>query len=74
MNRNRPLGGNDMLIITGLLHPMIHLGYGLEFNQPAIVAEALANAAIHDDFMGTICFPAEQVSRRRKGSEDPLLI
>ncbi|KAI2793918.1 Oxidoreductase ptaJ [Penicillium oxalicum] len=36
----------------GLVHPLIHLGFGLEFNQPAIVAEALAQAAVHDDKLG----------------------
>ena len=37
---------------TGLLHPLIHLGFGLEFDQPAIVAQALAQAAVHDDSLG----------------------
>jgi hypothetical protein len=29
------------------LHPIIHLGLGIEFRQPAIIAEALAQAAVH---------------------------
>jgi hypothetical protein len=33
----------------GAYHPIIHLGLGIEFEQPAIVAEALAQAAAHDD-------------------------
>ncbi|KAK8050755.1 hypothetical protein PG994_012485 [Apiospora phragmitis] len=33
----------------GAYHPIIHLGLGLEFVQPALVAEALAQAAAHDD-------------------------
>ncbi|KAG6015673.1 hypothetical protein E4U41_004579, partial [Claviceps citrina] len=33
----------------GAYHPVIHLGLGIEFEQPAIVAEALAQAAAHDD-------------------------
>lgn len=41
-----------ILLLTGLVHPLIHLGFGLEFNQPAIVAEALAQAAVHDDKLG----------------------
>lgn len=36
-----------MSSFTGSLHPIIHLGFGVEFEQPAIVAEALAQAAIH---------------------------
>ncbi|KAI1159632.1 hypothetical protein F5B18DRAFT_576922 [Nemania serpens] len=33
----------------GAYHPVIHLGLGVEFEQPGIVAEALAQAAAHDD-------------------------
>lgn len=33
----------------GAYHPIIHLGLGIEFDQPSIVAEALAQAAAHDD-------------------------
>jgi hypothetical protein len=41
---------NDMLarLYAGFLHPIIHLGFGIEFGQPAIIAEALAQAACHD--------------------------
>lgn len=35
----------------GFLHPIIHLGFGIEFNQPAIIAEALAQASVHDDWI-----------------------
>lgn len=33
----------------GAFHPLIHLGLGVEFQQPVIIAEALAQAAAHDD-------------------------
>ncbi|KIX08852.1 uncharacterized protein Z518_03509 [Rhinocladiella mackenziei CBS 650.93] len=58
---------DDMLarMYGGLLHPIIHLGYGLEFQQTLIVAEALASAAIHDTFMAGICIPAEKAARER---------
>ncbi|KAL4736469.1 hypothetical protein BDV11DRAFT_211211 [Aspergillus similis] len=50
-------------LFGGLLHPIIHLGFGIEFDQPAIVAEALAQTAIHDDWTGPrFLFPAEQVA------------
>jgi Questin oxidase-like len=41
---------DDMLVrmFSGVLHPIIHLGFGVEFEQPAIIAEALAQAAVHD--------------------------
>jgi hypothetical protein len=42
---------DDMLVrmFSGILHPIIHLGFGVEFEQPAIIAEALAQAAVHDN-------------------------
>ncbi|KIW89991.1 uncharacterized protein Z519_09421 [Cladophialophora bantiana CBS 173.52] len=38
-------------LFAGYYHPFIHLGYGVEFNQPAIVAEALAQACVHSTYM-----------------------
>ncbi|KAL9135551.1 MAG: hypothetical protein Q9175_003259 [Cornicularia normoerica] len=32
---------------VGAYHPLIHLGLGVEFEQPSIIAEALAQAAAH---------------------------
>ena len=42
---------DDMLVrmFGGILHPIIHLGFGIEFEQPAIIAEALAQAAVHNN-------------------------
>ncbi|KAJ5592638.1 hypothetical protein N7537_009542 [Penicillium hordei] len=34
-------------LFEGLYHPIIHLGFGVEFDQPSIVAEGLAQAASH---------------------------
>ncbi|KAL4933814.1 questin oxidase family protein [Aspergillus undulatus] len=50
-------------LVGGLLHPIIHLGFGIEFNQPAIIAEALAQTAIHDDWTGPMfLFPVEKAA------------
>ncbi|KAJ6070795.1 hypothetical protein N7467_012114 [Penicillium canescens] len=50
-------------LFGGLIHPLIHLSFGLEFNQPAIVAQGLAQAAVHDDWLGRAFFlPAEKMS------------
>lgn len=46
----------------GFLHPLIHLGFGLEFNQPAVVAEALAQTAVHDAWIGSLLLPAEKAA------------
>ncbi|KAJ1997519.1 hypothetical protein GGI04_005370, partial [Coemansia thaxteri] len=35
------------LFMSGLLHPFIQLGYGLEFKSEAIIATALAQASVH---------------------------
>ncbi|KAL9118256.1 MAG: hypothetical protein Q9187_005201 [Circinaria calcarea] len=55
----------DLLVRTysGFLHPLIHLGFGVEFKQPAIVAEALAQAAVHDNWLTPFFKGAEQVAR-----------
>ncbi|KAL2867493.1 questin oxidase family protein [Aspergillus lucknowensis] len=52
---------NDILgrMHSGFLHPMIHLGCALEFNQPLLVAEALAAGAVHDDWPNSFLFPVE---------------
>lgn len=42
----------------GAYHPVIHLGLGIEFQQPSIVAEALAQAAAHDDSNISMLFEA----------------
>lgn len=40
---------DDLLqrMFAGFLHPLIQLMYGVEWSQPAIVAEGLAQAAVH---------------------------
>ncbi len=55
---------DDMLVRlhAGFLHPMIHLGFGVEFQQPAIIAEALAQAAVHDAWIGPFMLEAEKAA------------
>ncbi|KAL1644420.1 hypothetical protein SLS58_004334 [Diplodia intermedia] len=59
---------DDLLVRTfaGFVHPLIHLGFGIEFAQPAIVAEALAQAATHDAWIGDYLLGAEKVAEERK--------
>lgn len=62
---------NDMI---GLVHPLIHLGLGLEFNQPAIVAQALAQTAVHEDKLGCeFFFPTEQRVKNNPNPENKSL-
>ena len=44
----------------GFLHPLIHLGFGVEFSQPAIIVEALAQAAVHKGWIGPYLLEAEK--------------
>jgi hypothetical protein len=50
-------------MFAGFLHPIIHLGFGIEFGQPAIVAEALAQAAVVDNWIEKVLFAAEKAAR-----------
>ena len=47
---------------TGFLHPLIHLGFGIEFNQPAIIAEALAQTCVHDTWISPYLLKCEVAS------------
>ncbi|BDD58748.1 hypothetical protein MAP00_004003 [Monascus purpureus] len=50
-------------LYSGLLHPFIHLGFAIEFNQPAILAEALAQTAVHEDYIAPLYLvPAEKAA------------
>lgn len=61
-------------LFEGLYHPLIHLGLGVEFGQPSIVAEALAQAASHDS-MGTepYLFRSEQEAAKSVKPNAPLV-
>lgn len=56
---------DDMLVrmFAGFLHPIIHLGFGVEFQQPAIIAEALAQAAVHDVWMAPLFYGCEKAAK-----------
>lgn len=60
---------DDLLIrlYSGLLHPMIQLLYGLEWAQPAVVAQALAQAAVHraEPYKGFL-LEAERMAKERQ--------
>lgn len=60
------------LMILGIFHPYIHLGYAFEYNQPAIVAEAIAMACVHEpdpDEMAPIYIWSERLSREKSQSD-----
>jgi len=61
-------------LYAGFLHPLIHLGFGIEFRQPAIVAEALAQAAIHTTWMTPYLLKTEAASTDPSSKTFPQLI
>ncbi|KAF2800324.1 hypothetical protein K505DRAFT_370324 [Melanomma pulvis-pyrius CBS 109.77] len=56
---------NDIFcrMFTDMGAAMLHLGCGLEFQQPSVVAEALASACIHDNWPKNILLPTEEYVR-----------
>ena len=51
-----------MTNLAGFLHPLIHLGFGIEFKQPAIIAEALAQAAVHENWIARVLLDTEKIA------------
>ena len=61
-----------VLMYEGVYHPVIHLGFGIEFEQPCIIAEALAQAAAHDDtHIGTLFEACEAQAGMAYPSRNP---
>ena len=58
---------------AGFLHPLIHLGFGIEFVQPAIIVEALAQAAVHSGWIGPYLLQSEQRAQGESASIVSLL-
>ena len=58
---------NDLFarLYSGFLHPMIQLMYGIEFEQPAIIAAGLANASVHQNSLGKFFTKAEEAANKR---------
>ena len=56
-------------MFAGFYHPIIHLGFGVEFEQPAIIAEALAQAATHDVWIAKLLEPVTKVAKTTKQSK-----
>lgn len=63
----------NLMDSLGLLHPIIHLGFGIEFKQPAIVAEALAQAAIHPKWLDQYFIAVEEKVQQNQHSSDSLV-
>jgi hypothetical protein len=58
-------------LFEGLYHPLIHLGFGVEFDQPSIVAEGLAQAASHHPGLIWTTFFRRSETLARSGTVSP---
>ena len=56
-------------MFAGFYHPIIHLGFGVEFEQPAIIAEALAQAATHDVWIAKFIDPVAEAAKKATQSK-----
>lgn len=56
----------DLWLCVGSLHPIIHLGFGVEFEQPAVIAEAFAQAAIHPQRASSFLRATEELASSKK--------
>ncbi|WWC89561.1 uncharacterized protein L201_004485 [Kwoniella dendrophila CBS 6074] len=48
-------------LVGGVFHPFIHVGFGLEFNDKVVLAEGLAEAAVHSDELNAPILTPEYV-------------
>jgi hypothetical protein len=64
---------NHLIVILGFLHPLIHLGFGIEFNQPAIIAEGLAQAAVHSTWIRPLFLESERTARESSNPSKTLV-
>lgn len=64
---------NDLFarLFAGLVHPLIQLMYGLEWEQPAIIAQGLAQAAVHRDRLTTFFNMAEKKAQETSLTSPP---
>ena len=60
--------------LADLVHPMIHLGCGIEYQQPSLVAEALAGACVHENWPMKFLLPAENHVRLNKNTPSKSLL
>ncbi|KAK4657306.1 hypothetical protein QC762_211830 [Podospora pseudocomata] len=67
-------GKEDLIIrlFGGFLHPLIQLMYGLEWGLTGVVAEGLAQAAVHRDDLREFLLTAEEKGRGREEGETVL--
>lgn len=59
--------------MVGLVHPLIHFGFGIEFDQPGIIAEAMAQTAVHLRCFAPYLLGSEKIASEKGCESKPLL-
>lgn len=62
------------LMFAGFLHPIIHLGFGVEFEQPAIIAEALAQGATHSNWIAKFFYQTEEAAAKNRSKPSKSMV
>jgi hypothetical protein len=57
-----------------VIHPLIHFGFGVEFQQPTVIAEALAQATCHNSFFGPFLRTCEKLAKEQTNEKGSALI
>ncbi|KAK5042921.1 hypothetical protein LTR84_012010 [Exophiala bonariae] len=61
-------------LFSGVLHPLIHFGFGIEFQQPAIIAEGLAQAVCHSAFFKPFLLASERLAQTQRKEDSSSLV
>ncbi|KAL9084314.1 MAG: hypothetical protein Q9165_008142 [Trypethelium subeluteriae] len=64
----------QLKFLRGFLHPLIHLGFGVEFKQPAIIAEALAQAAVHQNWISQLLLGVEKAAKANRDKQSKSIV
>ncbi|KAJ9612977.1 hypothetical protein H2200_002918 [Cladophialophora chaetospira] len=66
---------DEMLVrlFAGLVHPLIHFGFGVEFEQPGIIAEAMAQTAVHLRCFAPFLLGSEKLAQEKRVRSTPLI-
>ncbi|KOS18894.1 Oxidoreductase AflY [Escovopsis weberi] len=59
-------------LYAGLLHPIIQVMYGIEWDQPTIIAEGLAQAAAHENTRGDLLAQIERDAASAPSEASPM--
>ncbi|KAK7545040.1 uncharacterized protein J3D65DRAFT_545172 [Phyllosticta citribraziliensis] len=54
-------------LYAGVVHPLLHLGFGVEFALEGVVVEGLAQAAVHEDWTARVFRDCDAAAAAKRG-------